>query len=1060
MVLTVVRARAPRPGKHIAPTPTRKSRGGVRRKVAPTPEAASDLLQTGRQALKAGQLEAAAAAFRQALALGQDTPEAVKGLASIISQSNDEALADEVFAHQSTRPSSDAWAVFETAAALKARGRANEAEILFRKVLEADPTISHAWRAIAQIRADSGDLEAALASYKNAAEIDPENAWTAFDMAGVLNRMGRLDEAKLAYGSALERNGAIVGAYRGLARIAREQGEVDVAFHHLQRAHEQAPDDVWLSYDLGRAAIESGRADVAEGVFEAMVAKDGANAPALKELARLKGQRGQWAMARELLERAIEHDPSSDWTRLEFANACRDSGKSDGAKVIYEQLLTSAEVRGRAAVELARLLTGQGRQGASVELLKEAARLDPHRDDVAYALGSALLGAGAADQAEPWFATAVTLASDPYWALLGQASALRKRGVADLAEDVLSRARTVKPEHPQAIVELAGLKRDQGVFDAARDLLVEAEALGADAVDICVRRAELALAGADVADAAQWFEKAQALAPDNSGLPTRLAHIYEQMGRVDLAQIALERARAQFPDSAATLHAVAVRAQMAGDLPSALHGFLAAAKADPSWIWLRVDAAQVMESMGDAREALSYVEDSLVEFGPRAELFWAKGECLRRQGLLQAATHTFAEGRARFPASMDLWTQSSLLAITCGRFDEVEEALTAPPASSPTDWSRVWQVRGMLALARWDYPGAQAAFRKARALNPMDKGVLYRLIQADMYGFQLEDTEQDLQELARVEYGANLIRGTSINVSQTQLGQIFDEFRLDADAAADTKKALASREDQRPRALAALVSAYPDNLAVAIAFMIAVRRSGLFDAPAPGATASSRRRSPRPIPATIVQFWDSAPPDDIAPYMRSWIEHNPDFAYRLFDLAAAEDYLKEFGREDLMQAFRRARQPAMKADIFRLAFLLRDGGIYVDADDRCQGSLAPLVASGARLVLYQEDLATIGNNFIASAPGDPVIASALDMAVQAVNRGDSDIVWLSTGPGLVTRALAIAMAAKPANLAAALKGVTILDRWELSTYAAIHCATAYKQTGRHWFKAMFGGKGK
>ena len=130
-------------------------------------------------------------------------------------------------------------------------------------------------------------MEAALASYKNAAEIDPENAWTAFDMAGVLNRMGRLDEAKLAYGSALERNGAIVGAYRGLARIAREQGEVDVAFHHLQRAHEQAPDDVWLSYDLGRAAIESGRADVAEGVFEAMVAKDGANAPALKELARL-----------------------------------------------------------------------------------------------------------------------------------------------------------------------------------------------------------------------------------------------------------------------------------------------------------------------------------------------------------------------------------------------------------------------------------------------------------------------------------------------------------------------------------------------------------------------------------------------------------------------------------------------------------------------------------------------------------------------------------------------------------------------------------------------------
>jgi hypothetical protein len=50
------------------------------------------------------------------------------------------------------------------------------------------------------------------------------------------------------------------------------------------------------------------------------------------------------------------------------------------------------------------------------------------------------------------------------------------------------------------------------------------------------------------------------------------------------------------------------------------------------------------------------------------------------------------------------------------------------------------------------------------------------------------------------------------------------------------------------------------------------------------------------------------------------------------------------------------------------------------------------VPSEASLILYQDDYQSIGNNFIAVAPGHPVIAAALNQAVQALNRGDNDLL--------------------------------------------------------------------
>jgi len=85
-----------------------------------------------------------------------------------------------------------------------------------------------------------------------------------------------------------------------------------------------------------------------------------------------------------------------------------------------------------------------------------------------------------------------------------------------------------------------------------------------------------------------------------------------------------------------------------------------------------------------------------------------------------------------------------------------------------------------------------------------------------------------------------------------------------------------------------------------------------------------------------------------------------------------------------------------------------------------------------------------------------VITRALGAAIEAVNRGDSDIIWLSTGPGLLTRALAGVVANSTRGLSEWPGDIVVLGRTELYRVAVPHCIAAYKMTAGHWSQTAFG----
>jgi hypothetical protein len=233
--------------------------------------------------------------------------------------------------------------------------------------------------------------------------------------------------------------------------------------------------------------------------------------------------------------------------------------------------------------------------------------------------------------------------------------------------------------------------------------------------------------------------------------------------------------------------------------------------------------------------------------------------------------------------------------------------------------------------------------------------------------------------------------------------------------------------------LPGIVRDNPDSTVAAVSLMIALRQADSFAPKSALATGGG-------IPKTIMQYWDStSPPSDILRLMETWRETNPGYRYRLFNDMSAQEFLTKHFPPEVLKAYNRGEYATQKSDIFRLAFLVAEGGIYADADDRCTAPVTAIIPKGARLVAYQDDHMTLCNNFIAAEPRHPVLLAGLEGAVRAMLRGDRDTVWFSTGPALLTRAFTQVLVAC----------ADVFDDIAASGIAVLH------RTDRHWLNSTF-----
>jgi mannosyltransferase OCH1-like enzyme len=213
----------------------------------------------------------------------------------------------------------------------------------------------------------------------------------------------------------------------------------------------------------------------------------------------------------------------------------------------------------------------------------------------------------------------------------------------------------------------------------------------------------------------------------------------------------------------------------------------------------------------------------------------------------------------------------------------------------------------------------------------------------------------------------------------------------------------------------------------------------------------------------IVQYWHDDPPPEVEELMDTWRSAAADgFEYLRYDDVGALDFIRTNHGQRIEEAYATCAVPAMKADLFRVCFLLIRPGLYADADMRCTGrgrrqfflrdDPAPLLLLYDRLergLLLKRDNRVANGFIIVKHPQDPLLRFVLASATDNIERRVSNNVYLVTGPGIATKRLR-----ETGPQDDLFSGFEFWTEEGLSPYMRMVGKLPYKRTANHWVNAQ------
>jgi len=186
---------------------------------------------------------------------------------------------------------------------------------------------------------DLGQLDAALASFRRVLKIRPDYAEAHHNLANVLRDLGQSDAAAKSYRRVLKINPYHAEAYNNLGVIFKNSDRFDKAVASFERALEIRPDYFDALNNLGNAFRNLGQLDSAVASFERALEIKPDEAMAHHNLGMALRDIGQLDAAVASFERALVIKPDDAPAHHNLGHALRDTGQLDAAVASYQRAL-------------------------------------------------------------------------------------------------------------------------------------------------------------------------------------------------------------------------------------------------------------------------------------------------------------------------------------------------------------------------------------------------------------------------------------------------------------------------------------------------------------------------------------------------------------------------------------------------------------------------------------------------------------------------------------------------------------------------------------------------
>jgi len=299
----------------------------------------------------------------------------------------------------------------------------------FREVTRLAPGFAPGWVGLARALDATGKAAGAEEAARTAVKLDPARA-DAHELLGwILEHRNEVKEAEASYRRAVELDEALLPARWNLAHLLARAGRGDDALRELDEAGKRAPREPRVLVHRGLILAGLARKREAAQAYEAAAKLAPRDARTLVLLSETYAELSEWKLAQKAVEAALAIDPALPSAHASRGYALLRQGRAAEAAAAYTEALRGAKENASYVYYLALSQEKAGDLRGALANFKRACALDPQDPFYLLALGSAYEVRGKSVEAIAAYRDATKLQpkESDLWVRYGHALADAKR---------------------------------------------------------------------------------------------------------------------------------------------------------------------------------------------------------------------------------------------------------------------------------------------------------------------------------------------------------------------------------------------------------------------------------------------------------------------------------------------------------------------------------------------------------------------------------------------------------------------------------------------------------
>ena len=230
---------------------------------------------------------------------------------------------------------------FQTALACHQAGRLEEAERIYRQILQAAPDHPGTLHLLGVLARQQGKLQQAIEYTGRAIRLDPDQPSFHNSLGEAYRQLGRHREAAACYQRSLELNPYAADAYCGLGNALAGQGNLEGATACYQQAIALQPDYADPYNNLGNLARIQGKLEEAIAWYQRAIQLYPRFAGAYSNLAAVWADLGHFEEAIACCRQALQWEPGDADAHNNLGNVWKQQGKLRDAIACYQRAIAS-----------------------------------------------------------------------------------------------------------------------------------------------------------------------------------------------------------------------------------------------------------------------------------------------------------------------------------------------------------------------------------------------------------------------------------------------------------------------------------------------------------------------------------------------------------------------------------------------------------------------------------------------------------------------------------------------------------------------------------------------